>query len=372
LGAPASGVTVRDEADNFVGTDGESVFAEIGVEFPPMWKRPVRVATTANGTLVTAFEAGDTIDSVVLAEGDRILLKNQTAGAENGIYTVNASGAPTRATDMDADAEVRGAVVYVIAGTANGGKAFRNTNTAVPTLGTTALTFAEFGAGVTDHGALTGLADDDHPQYATNTEFDDHNTRHETGGADAIKLDDLAAPDDNTDLNATTTKHGLLPKLGGGSANFLRADGTWNTPPGTGGAAGALLAITIYRPGSSTFKSTTSTTSVDVDATNLAVTFTAPASGIVIARWSALAKGPTTVSYYWQVRDGSTVKDWQRVCDNGTDRRFYSVPFYVSGLTPTTSYTFKWGHAVDSGTGELAFGPGTTNIGPGIMEIWEV
>lgn len=62
-----------------------------------------------------------------------------------------------------------------------------------------------------------------------------HATAHQSGGGDAIKLDDLAAPDDNTDLDATTSAHGLLPKLGGGSTNFLRADGTWATPPGTGG-----------------------------------------------------------------------------------------------------------------------------------------
>lgn len=40
-----------------------------------------------------------------------------------------------------------------------------------------------------------------------------HKTNHESGGADAIKLDDLSAPDDNTDLNASPTKHGLLPKM---------------------------------------------------------------------------------------------------------------------------------------------------------------
>jgi hypothetical protein len=58
-----------------------------------------------------------------------------------------------------------------------------------------------------------------------------HATSHESGGSDSIKLDDLAAPDDNTDLDASTSKHGLLPKLGGGTDNFLRADGTWAAPP---------------------------------------------------------------------------------------------------------------------------------------------
>jgi len=46
------------------------------------------------------------------------------------------------------------------------------------------------------------------------------------------KLDDFGTPDDNVDLNATTTRHGLLPKLGGGTTNFLRADGTWAAPAG--------------------------------------------------------------------------------------------------------------------------------------------
>jgi hypothetical protein len=50
-----------------------------------------------------------------------------------------------------------------------------------------------------------------------------------------IKLDDLGAPDDNTDLNVTTGAHGLCPKLGGGTTNFLRADGTWADPGGGGG-----------------------------------------------------------------------------------------------------------------------------------------
>jgi hypothetical protein len=47
--------------------------------------------------------------------------------------------------------------------------------------------------------------------------------------AKAIKLDDFATPDDNTDLNATTTHHGLLPKLSNNTRQFLRGDGTWTT-----------------------------------------------------------------------------------------------------------------------------------------------
>lgn len=64
-------------------------------------KQSVRAATTVAGTLASSFENGDTIDTVTLVTGDRILIKNQAAPEENGIYTVNASGAPTRAVDFD-------------------------------------------------------------------------------------------------------------------------------------------------------------------------------------------------------------------------------------------------------------------------------
>ena len=59
------------------------------------------------------------------------------------------------------------------------------------------------------------------------------------------KLDDFGTPDDNTDLNATTSRHGLLPKLGGGTTNFLRADGAWAAPAGDGGDA-ATFPKTVF------------------------------------------------------------------------------------------------------------------------------
>lgn len=49
-------------------------------------------------------------------------------------------------------------------------------------------------------------------------------------GACQTKLDDLGTPDDNTDLNATTTYHGLLPKLDDDATHFLDGDGAWNDP----------------------------------------------------------------------------------------------------------------------------------------------
>jgi len=83
-------------------------------------KKAVRVATLVSGTLASAFANGSVIDGVTLVTGDRILIKDQASPAQNGIYTVNASGAPTRATDFDSVSpidEINGAWVPVQAGT---------------------------------------------------------------------------------------------------------------------------------------------------------------------------------------------------------------------------------------------------------------
>ena len=104
-------------------------------------KNSVRVATTANGTLATAFANGETVDGITLATGDRILLKDQSTGSENGIYTVNASGAPTRATDFDADSEVTGgAFFFAEEGTVNADNGFVLTNDGAITVSYTHLT----------------------------------------------------------------------------------------------------------------------------------------------------------------------------------------------------------------------------------------
>lgn len=117
------------------------------------WKAPVRAATTTNGTLASAYANGQSIDGVTLATGDRILIKNQTAAEENGIYVVNASGAPTRASDADTNGELApGTAVSVIEGTANADKAFMIISDAAITIGTTAQTWGQLGGGTTYNG----------------------------------------------------------------------------------------------------------------------------------------------------------------------------------------------------------------------------
>lgn len=118
-----------------------SVLVSLGLS-TASWKEPVRAATTSAHTLATDFENGDTIDGVVLATGDRILIKNQTDPAENGIYTVNASGAPSRSSDADTGSELVNAAVVVSEGTVNGDSVFTCTTNAPINVGTTGLTWS--------------------------------------------------------------------------------------------------------------------------------------------------------------------------------------------------------------------------------------
>jgi len=110
-------------------------------------KDSCRAATTANVNLSTGGLL--TIDGVALHDGDRVLVMNQTAGAENGIYDASA-GAWARSADADSSLKVTaGMYCFVTEGTVNGDKGYVLT-TDNPTLGTTALTFVQFSKGLAD------------------------------------------------------------------------------------------------------------------------------------------------------------------------------------------------------------------------------
>jgi hypothetical protein len=116
----------------------------------------VVAATTANVALASALENGDTLDGVTLATGNRILVKNQTTTSENGIYVVQASGQPSRATDFDTALEVdSGDFVFVSSGTANAATGWVQTSQPA-TIGTDPITFTQF-SGAGTYSAGTGL-----------------------------------------------------------------------------------------------------------------------------------------------------------------------------------------------------------------------
>lgn len=122
-------------------------------------RSPVRVATVANGTLASAFANGQTVDGIVLVTGDRILLKDQTTGTENGVYTVNASGAPTRAEDEIALDNASADEFTVTSGTVNKGTKWICTNVpGADIVSSNSLIFARAGGAGTV--AYTGSAVD--------------------------------------------------------------------------------------------------------------------------------------------------------------------------------------------------------------------
>ena len=126
------------------------------------FKSSCRAATTANITIATALNNGDTLDSVVtLATNDRVLVKDQSTGSQNGIYIVGVT--PTRATDFDEHSEVTsGAFIHIEEGTANANTNWALTTDDPITVGTTDLT----GGFTKITAAAVGVSDS-----TTNTNF---------------------------------------------------------------------------------------------------------------------------------------------------------------------------------------------------------
>ena len=114
--------------------------AVVGID----WKASVRAATDGNRELLE-MENGEVLDGVTLATGDRVLVKNQTDATTNGIYVVQASGAPVRSSDADTAAEITASfAVFVEEGTVNADSGWTLTNNGTITVGTSELNFTQF------------------------------------------------------------------------------------------------------------------------------------------------------------------------------------------------------------------------------------
>ena len=147
---PFNSKKITGLANGTASTDAVNLGQLDAVAAGLFWKNPVVNATTANISLT----GEQTIDGI-LTSASRILVKDQTAPAENGIY-VTAAGAWSRATDMDAWGEVVSAAVRVSTGSTQADTSWNCTSDDGGTLDTTAITFAQWG-GLT--GAGNGLVD---------------------------------------------------------------------------------------------------------------------------------------------------------------------------------------------------------------------
>lgn len=104
------------------------------------------VGATLTGNSNGAFAA---VDGVTLVVNQRILVKNQASGLQNGLYVLTTVGdgsnpyVLTRHTAMDTTGEFVGAGIYVESGTVNAGLSYTCTNASAPTLGSTSITFSQ-------------------------------------------------------------------------------------------------------------------------------------------------------------------------------------------------------------------------------------
>lgn len=162
LGVPTASVNLNSQkiinlADPTLATDATTKQYVDALVAGLSWKDVARLASTANVVVATGTLL--TIDGVTTVAGDRVLLKNQTAPAENGLW-IAAVGAWTRATDADIEADLLNAAVFVSAGTVNADTAWVMTTNAPITMGSTAMTWVQFsGAGTYTAGnglTLTG------------------------------------------------------------------------------------------------------------------------------------------------------------------------------------------------------------------------
>jgi hypothetical protein len=223
------------------------------------WKQPVRAATTANITLSGA----QTIDTVPVVDGDRVLVKDQSTQADNGIYIV---GTPwTRSPDADTYDEMVSAMVFVESG-GLAGAAFYCPIQPGGTLGVTAITWSNFSVAGT-YFAGTGLS------LAANT-FSITNTTVAAGsygsgsavGTFTVNAQGqlTAAADTNIAIAATQITSGTL--------DSARLSGTYSGITGVG----TLTNLTVSNPitGSITGNAGTATTATTATsattATNIA------------------------------------------------------------------------------------------------------
>ena len=208
----AAGVASTDAA-----TKGQVDVASAGLDA----KDACRVATTANITL----SGEQSIDGITTTT-DRVLVKNQSTGSQNGIY-VSASGSWARSTDADADSEVTsGLYTFITEGTANGSQGFVLTTDDPITVGSTALVFSQF-SGVGDLVGGTGI------DKTGNTIAIDA-TVATLAGTQSLSNKSLVAPALGTPASGVATNiTGLVATTGltatgtKDATTFLRGDDTW-------------------------------------------------------------------------------------------------------------------------------------------------
>lgn len=222
-------------------------------------KQSVRAATTANITLAGT----QTIDGVNLVSGDRTLVKNQNAPAENGLYVVQGGGW-IRTGDADSNADVTpGLAVAVEEGTLQGDTVWKLTTNAPIALGTTGLTFADI---TTGYAPLASPALTGNPTAPTPVQFDDDTslattafTQRALGSLRSQNFYTVSTVLDATNIGAVnefSSSSGLVCTIPPSSA-APKGAGLWVMNNGTANLTVARSGADILENGSATLTSLT-------------------------------------------------------------------------------------------------------------------
>lgn len=221
------------------------------------WKAQASVATTAQQALTGL----PTIDTYTVLAGDRVLVKNQTLPAENGVY-VAAAGAWTRSTDTDTGAEILNMAILVLNGSANKLTQWVNTNTTTPNLGTDPITYGQLQGAATVYTASNGITltgvnftlANSGVTAGTYTKVTVNAQGQVTAGAN-LALSDITAALGYTPYNGTTNPNGYIT---GAQPVALTGDVTGNGVTGTpfatvlaasGVTAGTYTKVTVDAKG---------------------------------------------------------------------------------------------------------------------------
>ena len=175
-------------------------------------------ATTANISLTTDLENGDTLDGVTLVTGDRVLVKDQTDATENGLYLVVASGAASRDPEHDTISELSGQMIVVNQGTANDNKIFLCTTDSDATIGVSNITYTVITPANVGTVTSVGVAD------SGSSEFTVANSPITSSGTITLAVNSIA----NTKITGLGTSSTL--NVGTSANNVVQLDGSAKLP----------------------------------------------------------------------------------------------------------------------------------------------
>ena len=298
-----------------------------------------RLTATANAAL--------SVDGASPSVNDRILVKNQVAQANNGIYYVVAVGDGThpwvlaRAADMAASAQIAGAYLWVTAGTVNAGAGFIVSAPGPFTLGSTAIPWGQLSvtSGATALLVANNLSDLADPVVArANLKLSALVSCRAVATGNISSKSGLAAVDGYTPsagerllltAQTTTTENGI----------WLAASGAWTRPTDYNAALGAIgprmVAVDLGTANHSTIWMINQTGTITVDTTG--------------TTWVKIAQ-PTVASKVVRVSHTFAVAGPIAVASGSADLANYIPGFHVSVGANETVKVVKCRYQIGTGT----------------------